>query len=66
MRPLRGQRKGPACHTHRGGLARVSSWARLRFAALNLKKLPPWWDCRALPYLLFRFFNLSLAGKVDF
>lgn len=63
MRPLRGQRKGPAFHTHRGGLARVSSWARLRFAALNLKKLAPWWDCRALPYLLFSIFQPFLGWK---
>jgi len=25
--------------THRRGLARVSAWVRLKFAALNLKKL---------------------------
>jgi hypothetical protein len=27
-------------YTHRRGLARVSSWVRLKFAALNLKNWP--------------------------
>jgi len=31
-------------YTHRRGLARVSSWVRLKFAALNLKKLALWVD----------------------
>lgn len=33
--------------THRRGLARFSSWVRLKFAALDLKKLAPWWACHS-------------------
>ena len=38
-------------YTHHRGLARVSAWVRLKYAAMNLKKLAVWsWNC-------FDFFN---------
>lgn len=40
-------------YTHRRGLVRVSSWLRLKFAVLNLKKLALW---RAAHSLLHRIF----------
>ncbi|MDY5611734.1 MAG: IS5/IS1182 family transposase, partial [Dysosmobacter sp.] len=33
-------------YTHHRGLARVTSWVRLKFAAMNLKKLAIW-SCKA-------------------
>ena len=39
--------------THRRGLARVSAWVRLKFAALNLKKLALWWASQSLLHGLF-------------
>jgi len=44
-------------YTHRRGLARVSSWVKLKFAALNLKKLALWAD-KIRPFLLL-FFGFS-------
>ena len=38
--------------THRRGLARVSSWVRLKFAAMNLKKLALWGACHSFLYRL--------------
>ena len=33
-------------YTHHRGLARVSAWVRLKYAAMNLKKLAIWkWNC---------------------
>ena len=40
-------------YTRRRGLARVSSWVRLKFAALNLKKLALWWALRSFSFQLF-------------
>ena len=42
-------------YTHRRGLARVSAWVRLKFAALNLKKLALW--ASASPPLSLFFFS---------
>ena len=39
-------------YTHRRGLARVSSWVRLKFAALNLKKLALW-AAKSPPFSIF-------------
>jgi len=56
--------------THRRGLARVSAWVRLKFAALNLKKLAFWWASQSLPHGLFccisSFFFLFLDRKDGF
>ena len=41
-------------YTHHRGLARVSAWVRLKFAAMNLKKLALW--CSRVPSLLYVFF----------
>lgn len=40
-------------YTHRRGLARASSWARRKFAALNLKKTALRWACHFSPCLFF-------------
>ena len=45
-------------YTHHRGLARVSAWVRLKYAAMNLKKLALWkWSRSAffvfLPYFFF-------------
>ncbi len=43
-------------YTQHRGLARVSNWVRLKFAAMNLKKMAKWgWDSSAFS-LLFRLF----------
>jgi transposase len=45
-------------YTHHRGLARVTSWVRLKYAAMNLKKLAEWsWKDSLLPY----FFSLFSA-----
>ena len=36
------QKKNMRCVTHHRGLARVTSWVRLKYAAMNLKKLAVW------------------------
>lgn len=41
-------------YTHHRGLARVSAWVRLKFAAMNLKKLALW--CSRVPSLFYVFF----------
>ena len=45
-------------YTHHRGLARVSAWVRLKYAAMNLKKLALWKWSRSdffvfLPYFFF-------------
>ena len=45
-------------YTHHRGLARVSAWVRLKYAAMNLKKLALWKLSRSdffvfLPYFFF-------------
>ena len=45
-------------YTHHRGLTRVSAWVRLKYAAMNLKKLALWtWSrsefCVFLPYFCF-------------
>ena len=46
-------------YTHHRGLARVTSWVRLKFAAMNLKKLANW-SCKApvFPRLFSGFFYI--------
>ena len=39
-------------YTHHRGLARVTSWVRLKFAAMNLKKLAIW-SCKTLVFPQF-------------
>ena len=44
-------------YTHHRGLARVTHWVRLKYAAMNLKKLAIWsWDRPTLSYLYTVFF----------
>ncbi len=44
-------------YTHHRGLARVSRWVRLKYAAMNLKKLATWEWNRPLFYSVFFDFN---------
>ena len=48
-------------YTHHRGLARVTSWVRLKYAAMNLKKLAEWsWNNSFLP-LFFSLFSSVYA-----
>ena len=55
-------------YTHHRGLARVSTWVRLKYAAMNLKKIAVWqWNALPLSALYAVFFpycrqNLLLAS----
>lgn len=43
-------------YTHHRGLARVTNWVRLKYAAMNLKKLANWtWNTSGLPKILSIF-----------
>ena len=47
-------------YTHHRGLARVTSWVKLKYAAMNLKKLATWsWKtpCAQLTLSFFSFFT---------
>ncbi len=48
-------------YTHYRGLAQVTKWVRLKFAAMNLKKLAKWkWNARSsrlFPFLLFNIYQ---------
>ena len=44
-------------YTHHRGLARVTSWVRLKYAAMNLKKLAEW----SWKYSFFSFFFLRFS-----
>lgn len=49
-------------YTNHRGLDWVSNWVRLKFAAMNLKKLAVWhWKRRC--FLCFSFFFLAFQGK---
>ena len=51
-----GKEKHGMRYTHHRGLARVTSWVRLKFAAMNLKKLANWsWNKALVPRLFFFF-----------
>ena len=52
-----GKEKHGMRYTHYRGLARVTSWVRLKFAAMNLKKLANWSWNKALVPRLFLFFS---------
>ena len=43
-------------YTHHRGLARVTSWVRLKYAAMNLKKLAEWSWKNSFLRLFFSFF----------
>ena len=43
-------------YTHHRGLARVSHWVTLKFAAMNLKKLALWHSRHTHPFSFFLFF----------
>ncbi len=45
-------------YTHHRGLARVTNWVRLKFAAMNLKKLANWSWLHSFPLRLFVLFHL--------
>ena len=52
-------------YTHHRGLARVTSWVRLKFAAMNLKKLANWcWNKAPLPHFFFIFTPLYAETAV--
>ena len=43
-------------YTHHRGLARVTSWVRLKYAAMNLKKLAEWsWNNSFFPLIASLF-----------
>ena len=52
-------------YTHHRGLARVSSWVRLKFAALNLKKMTIW-SCKTpvFPHRFVEFFLIYAKTPV--
>ena len=52
-------------YTHHRGLTRVSSWVRLKFAAMNLKKLAMW-SCKSphFQHLLRHFFTIYTKNPV--
>ena len=46
-------------YTHHRGLARVTNWVRLKYAAMNLKKLAMWsWNTPRFQHFLRLFFNI--------
>ena len=52
-------------YTHHRGLARVSAWVRLKFAAMNLKKLAAWNDrVLCFPHIFFGFFHIYAKTPV--
>ncbi|MCI9156507.1 MAG: hypothetical protein HFF44_06145 [Lawsonibacter sp.] len=50
-------KKKRMCYTHYRGLAQVSNWVRLKFAAMNLKKLVRW---KARRLFLLPFFPFPI------
>lgn len=48
-------------YTHHRGLTRVTNWVRLKFAAMNLKKLAVWAWNSPLCQLIFHFFASKTA-----
>ena len=52
-------------YTHHRGLARVTNWVRLKYAAMNLKKLAVWsWNNSVSPRFFFYFFLNSAKHPV--
>lgn len=52
-------------YTHRRGLARVSSWVRLKFAALDLKKLALCWASHPFLYQLFACISTLFLTRIE-
>ena len=48
-------------YTHHRGLARVTSWVRLKYAAMNLKKLAEWSWNNSFFHLIASFFSVIYA-----
>ncbi len=48
-------------YTHYRGLAQVSNWVRLKFTAMNLKKLANWKRKTSLTYFILCIFELEYA-----
>ena len=48
-------------YTHHRGLARVKSWVRLKYAAMNLKKLAEWSWNNSFFHLIASFFSAIYA-----
>ena len=48
-------------YTHHRGLARVTSWVRLKYAAMNLKKLAEWSWNNSFFHLIASFFSAIYA-----
>ena len=53
-------------YTHHRGLARVTSWVRLKYAAMNLKKLAEWSCKNSFLHHFFSFFSTIYAEAPAF
>ena len=52
-------------YTHHRGLARVTGWVRLKYAAMNLKKLAVWsWKSSIRPSFITAFCFLNARTPV--
>ena len=49
-------------YTHHRGLARLTQWVTLKFAAMNLKKLPLRLSPHNSPFFFFHFFSTFCSG----
>ena len=54
--------KHAMCYTHHRGLARVTQWVMLKFAAMNLKKLALRLSPHNSPFFFFHFFSTFCSG----
>ena len=52
-------------YTHHRGLARVTNWVRLKYAAMNLKKLANWSWKTPVFSLKFRYFQTLLPVETE-
>ncbi len=52
-------------YTYHRGLARVTNWVRLKFAAMNLKKFALWY-CKFLDFSCFHFYFFLPLSKFSF
>ena len=53
-------------YTHHRGLARVKSWVRLKYVAMNLKKLAEWSWNNSFFHLIASLFSAIYAEVPDF
>ena len=52
-------------YTHHRGLARVTRWVKLKFAAMNLKKLAIWSWKTPSPFAVFLFYTRTSVLSCD-